>query len=114
MDEGDLVLASLPQADGQRKNRPAVIVRELPPFRDLLVCGVSTQVQHAGPGFDEVVSPADPDYAGSGLRAGSVIRLGFLASVPRTQILGSIGAVHPTRHARLLRNLSEHLLAKTT
>ena len=41
MTEGDVVLTPLPQADGQVKNRPAVVLRVMPPHGDLLVCGVS-------------------------------------------------------------------------
>ena len=37
MSEGDVILTPLPQADGQIKNRPAVALRELPPFGDMLV-----------------------------------------------------------------------------
>jgi mRNA interferase MazF len=40
MNEGDIVFAPLPQADGRIKNRPAVLLRRLPPFGDWLVCGV--------------------------------------------------------------------------
>ena len=46
MREGDVVLTPVPQANGVIKNRPAIILREMPPYKDLLVCGVSTQVQH--------------------------------------------------------------------
>lgn len=31
MKEGDVVLTPLPQADGQVKNRPAVVLRNVPP-----------------------------------------------------------------------------------
>jgi mRNA interferase MazF len=40
MKEGDVVLTPLVQANGAIKNRPAVVLREMPPFSDLLVCGV--------------------------------------------------------------------------
>jgi len=40
-----VVLAALPQADGQMKNRPAVALRRLPGFGDWLLCGVSTQLR---------------------------------------------------------------------
>ena len=33
MNEGDIALAPLPQADGQIKNRPVVLLRRLPPSR---------------------------------------------------------------------------------
>jgi len=36
MNEGDIVLAPVPQADGRIKNRPAVLLRRLPPFGDWL------------------------------------------------------------------------------
>jgi mRNA interferase MazF len=38
MKEGDVVLTPLPQADGQIKNHPAVVLREMPPHGDFLVC----------------------------------------------------------------------------
>jgi mRNA interferase MazF len=45
MKEGDVLLATLRQADGALKDRPVVLLRRMPPFQDLLVCGVSTQLQ---------------------------------------------------------------------
>lgn len=111
MKEGDVILTPLPQADGKLKNRPSLVLRELPPFGDFLVCGISTQVRLAVSGFDEVVSRSDPDFSRSGLVADSVIRLGFLAVVSRKRILGSIGQIDPARHSRLLINLSNHLVA---
>jgi hypothetical protein len=42
MKESDVILTQMPQADSNAKHRPAVILREMPPFGDMLVCGVST------------------------------------------------------------------------
>jgi mRNA interferase MazF len=109
MQEGDVVLLGLPQADGQLKTRPALLLRRLPPFGDALVCGISTQLQQAVLNFDEVIQPADADFNGSGLRAASLIRLGFLAVVPTVQLRGSIGTIALVRHQRLLKNLSDFL-----
>ncbi len=111
MKEGDIVLTPLPQTDGAMKNRPALLLRELPPFGDYLACGISTQLRQTVPGFDDTISKADPDFAASGLLADSVIRLGFLAVLPRQRILGSIGEIAATRRAHLLRRLSKHLTA---
>jgi mRNA interferase MazF len=55
MKEGDVVLTPLPQADGKLKNRPAVVLRVMPQYGDLLVCGVSTQVHQEVAGFDETI-----------------------------------------------------------
>lgn len=100
MTEGDVALTPLPQADGQAKLRPAVLLRKVPPFGDWLVCGVSTQLHHEAVGFDDLVEPSHPDFAGSGLKAPSLIRLGFLAALPSTALLGDIGGISCERHER--------------
>jgi mRNA interferase MazF len=110
MTEGHVVLTRLPQADGQIKNRPAVVLRIMPPHGDLLVCGVSTQLHHETTGFDEVIRPGDPDYEASGLRAASLVRLGFLVVLPVSSFLGSIGSIAPERHRRLVQQLSDYLV----
>ena len=110
MTEGDVVLTPVPQADGQIKNRPAILLRELPPFSDLLICGISTQLHQQVVEFDEVVDSTDADFATSGLKATSLIRLGFLSVVPRRRVVGSIGSISPERHRQLLQNLANHLL----
>jgi mRNA interferase MazF len=110
MKQGEVVLTPVPQADGVIKNRPAIFLRELPPYRDLLVCGVSTQLHQEVKGFDEVVQSFDPDFGSSGLRSASLIRLGFLAVLPRSAVIGSIGSFSSQRHKRLLKTLSAYLI----
>ncbi len=110
MQEGDVVLTPVPQADGTVKDRPAIVLREMPVYRDLLVCGVSRQLHQYIQGFDEIISPTDPDFEASGLVSASLIRLNFLAVIPRRHILGTIGAIAPERHQRLLQALSRYLL----
>ena len=44
MKPGDVVLTPIRQTDGVTKNRPALLLREMPAYRDLLVCGISTQL----------------------------------------------------------------------
>ena len=109
MNEGDVVLAPLPQANGAIKNRPAVVLRKMPPFGDLLVCGVSSLIQQVVAGFDEMIQTPDTDFASDGLKTASVIRLGFLAVLPASHFVGKIGAISAERHKRLLARLSTHL-----
>jgi mRNA interferase MazF len=109
MNEGDVVLAPLPQRNGAIKNRPVVVLRKMPPFGDVLVCGVSTQIHQATAGFDETIEPTHPDFSASGLKAASLIRLGFLAVLPQSHFSGAIGAVSAERHRRLPTRLSDHL-----
>lgn len=110
MKQGDVVIVPMPQADGMVKNRPAIVLREMPPFRDVLVCGVSTQLRQAAQDFDEIISPTDADFASSGLKEESLIRLGFLVVIPRNKIAGSIGSISSERHERLLQRLGEYLV----
>lgn len=109
MNEGDIALAPLPQADGQIKNRPVVLLHRLPPFGDFLVCGISTQLHQRVADFDEAITPSDKEFAASGLKAASLIRLGFLAVLPETALLGKIGTLSSARRQRLLANLCRHL-----
>jgi mRNA interferase MazF len=110
MREGDLVIVPMPQADGMTKNRPAIVLREMPPYRDLLICGVSTQLRNAARDLDELISPGDGDFVASGLRQQSLIRLSYVVVMPRRKIAGSIGSISTERHKRLLRRLSEYLV----
>ena len=110
MKESDVVLTPISQANGVIKNRPVIVLREMPPHRDLLVCGVSTQLHQRVKDFDEIISPTDADFALSGLRSESLIRLGFLAVLTRGSIIGTIGSISSERHKRLLKTLSDYLI----
>jgi mRNA interferase MazF len=112
MKEGDIVLALLPQADGRGKNRPTVVLRRMPGFGDLLVCGISTQLRQQIADFDEIIEPSHSDFETSGLKAASLIRLSFLAVLPASSFLGIIGSISSERHQRLLSRLSEYLRPK--
>lgn len=109
MKEGDVVLAPFVQADGKVKNRPAIVLRMVPPFDDLLVCGVSRQLRHRVAELDEIISRTDADFASSGLMDTSLIRVAFLALLPAREFLGDIGSVSPERHRRLLERLASFL-----
>ena len=109
MTEGDVVLTPLPQADGRTKPRPAILLRQMPPFGDWLVCGVSTQLHQEVVGFDETIEPSHPDFRRSGLKALSLIRLGYLVVLPADRLLGVLGSISSERHERLLQQLGAFL-----
>ena len=114
MKQGDVILTPVPQADGKLKERPAIILREMPAYGDFLVCGISTQLHQYVKGFDEIISPADEDFKSSGLLSKSLIRLGFLAVLPRSRILGSIGTISSKRHKHLLKTLGDYFIGNFT
>jgi mRNA interferase MazF len=114
MNEGNIIVAIFQQSDGKTKRRPALILRELPPFRDVLLCGISTKLKQEVKGFDEIIFSTDDDFEESGLDSDSLIRLGFLLQIPRRDIVGTIGSISKERYHRLLKNLSEYLLKSAT
>ena len=103
------MLARLPQAAGYEKNRPCLLLKEMPPFGDFLVCGISSQLQQGLENFDEFIGKRDPDFPDSGLLVDSVIRLGFLAVLLKDRILGVIGNVSANRHDKVCKRLADHL-----
>lgn len=109
MTEGDVALTPLPQADGRSKPRPAILLRQMPPFGDWLICGVSSQLHQQVAGFDDIIEPAHSDFRQSGLKASSLIRLGFLVVLPADQLLGVLGSISTERHHRLLQRLGVFL-----
>ena len=81
----------------------------MPPHGDWLVCGISSQVQQEVAGFDHILAVGDPDFALSGLKASSVIRLGFLATLPNSAFAGRLGAIAPHLLPLLRHRLAMHL-----
>ena len=70
---------------------------------------ISSQVRHYIPEFDEIIRESDPDFAESGLKASSVIRIGRLAAVEGEILLGAIGKIAPERLERIKGRLAEWL-----
>lgn len=62
MNAGDLLLTKLRQSDGADKLRPVLCLAAMPPYQDLLVCGVSTQLKQAVVDFDDIIGKGDSDF----------------------------------------------------
>ncbi len=90
---GSVILARVQQSDGQLKRRPAVILALLPPYNDFLICGISSKIHQEVVGFDDVILHDDPDFVQSGLKVDSLVRLGLLATIPPTAVLGTLGSL---------------------
>jgi len=109
MRSGVVALAHVQQADGRLKPRPVVVLQKMPPYADVLVCAVSSQLRHECKGFDEIIDVEDDDFRMSGLKVSSLIRLGLIATLPRSAILGEMGAISVARLERLRERLSAHI-----
>ena len=112
--EGQIVLFRFPQTDQQiGKLRPALIIRKSPGrYNDWLICMISTQLDQEISGFDEMIAASDSDFAESGLKAPSLIRVSRLAVVNGDIILGKIGQIDNLRLNRIKQNLSQWLQSK--
>jgi mRNA interferase MazF len=107
--EGQIVLFRFPQTDQQiGKLRPALIIRKLPGhYDDWLICVISTQLDQEIPGFDEMITTNGSDFAESGLKEPSLIRISRLAVVNGDILLGTNGFLWQTlpREKRSLPNM---------
>lgn len=65
------------------------------------MCMISSQVHQFVEDFDEIVSEDSEDYASSGLKTASVIRVGRLAVVDGTTLVGAIGEIASPRLERI-------------
>ncbi|HEX6293202.1 MAG TPA: hypothetical protein VFZ66_28730 [Herpetosiphonaceae bacterium] len=71
---------------------------------------ISSQTRHYIDQFDELIREEDVDFAESGLKKASVIRVGRLAVAEGQILLGAIGQIAPERLKRIKHHLSSWLL----
>jgi mRNA interferase MazF len=109
MRAGEVVLARVQQSDGQLKYRPALVLSIVPPYKDLLICGISSKVRHEVVGFEDLVLMKETDFNQTGLKVDSLIRLGLIATIPSSAIIVRLGFLNPERLARLQQRLADHL-----
>ena len=105
---GQIVLTPFPYSDlSEAKLRPVLMLRQASRFDDWLVCMVSSQVQQAETGLDEILVQSDTDFASSGLKVPSVLRLSRLAVLDGSLLLGSIGTISDERLGNVKQRLAK-------
>jgi len=107
--EGQIVVFAFPQTDRSAgKLRPALVLRGCPGAHgDWLICMISSQLRHAILGIDEVIRETDGDFALTGLRSSSVVRVTRLAVVAHDILQGRIGAIGDQRLSRIRRQIAD-------
>jgi len=110
---GDIVLIRFPQADlTAGKLRPALIVAIAPGrHADLLLALITSSSHQIVPKFDEVIERFESDYAQTGLKTRSVVRLARLISVESTVINARLGSVSKQRLTTIRKKLVDWLTA---
>jgi mRNA interferase MazF len=105
---GQIILFRFPQTDLEAgKLRPALLLGQLPgDYDDWLIYMISSQTRHYIPQSDEIIQEHDSDFAQSGLKMASVIRIGRLAVIEGRVLLGAIGHISPERLQRIKNHLA--------
>lgn len=75
-----------------------------------LVAMVSTNLEQALLGFDEVITRQDYDFVASGLKEASAIRIGRLAVVEADLLLGEIGEISSERLNRIQKRIADRIM----
>lgn len=109
MQAGDIALLNMVQPDGSKKSRPVLLIKQVKPFDDWIVCAVSTQLHQEVKGFDHLVSDTDTDFAATGFKQSSLIRLGMISTVSKNSMPGVIGNIPATILQALKKRLAGHI-----
>jgi len=110
--EGQITLFAFPQTDQAAGNlRPALVLRSLPgPHGDWLICMISSRLHHEVLELDEIIRDTDSDFAQTGLKTSSLIRVTRLAVVSADILHGAIGNLSEERLKRIQARLSNWIL----
>lgn len=111
MNEADIVLTSIITSDGSFKKRPALILKILPKYNDLLLCGISTQIHQKIVDFDLLIEQGTKDFSTSGLVKESIVRLGYISVIPTQYIEGKLGFINKDTHKLLIKRLCSYLIS---
>jgi mRNA interferase MazF len=109
MKEGDIILATILMSDGTYKKRPSLILKILPKYNDLLLCGISSQLNQYISDFDLLIDKYSSEFHISGLLKDSRTRLGFLSVIPSQFNEGKLGNISQESHKILIERLCSYL-----
>lgn len=109
MQAGDIALLQMQQPDGSKKNRPVLLIKQVKPFDDWIVCAVSTQLHQQVKGFDYLILDTDAGFPATGLKQSSLIRLGMISTVSKSSMPGTIGHIPASVLQILKKTLAAHI-----
>ena len=106
LDHDDVVLVTFPFTDlAGKKLRPALVVGR-PLGDDVIMAFISSRADVAAGAAELTMAPPDPEFAPTGLRVASRVRLNKIATLHRSLVRRRLGRIGPrTRRAvdRVLR-----------
>jgi len=107
MTSGKIVLVPFPFDDlSTTKVRPAACLTDpIGPHRHVVLAFISSQVPASLSSTDLLLDPADPDFAATGLRVASVLRLHRMMTVTTALIQRQLGELSPAWRAQVATRL---------
>lgn len=105
-----IVLVPFPFDDlSSQKVRPALcLTDEIKPYGQVILAFITSRVSIDRAATDLVINTTDEDFAGTGLKVSSVVRLHHLMTMKKAVILrrlGELSASNKAETAELLRNI---------
>lgn len=110
MKDGDICKVGLPQPDGSVKDRPVILIKEVPPFNDWMVAAVTSRLRNMNPSLDYLIEDTSPGFKNTGLKKTSLIRLGLINTINFRLIKGVIGELPYGVLTKLKSNLSQFIM----
>ncbi len=92
MIRGDIVLVNFPFSDlSQTKLRPALVVWVSPNGEDVVVCAITSQNLKTLEPEDFLIDTTDPEFAETGLRVASKVRVTRVVTLRQSLLLKKLG-----------------------
>jgi mRNA interferase MazF len=108
MTEGDIVLVNFPFTDlSQTKLRPALILWVSSNAEDVVVCAITSQNLSNLQSEDFLLDTSDPEFATTGLRVSSKIRVTRVATLRRSLLAKKLGKLGTEQRKNLNTKLSQ-------
>jgi len=103
--KGKIVLIPFPFTDlTSTKLRPALVLHE--GDADIIVAFISSKLPKKPSPSDVIITERNPEYAPTGLKVSSVIKLDKVATLSREMVLGEIGELGPILRREVNRKIS--------
>lgn len=105
LSKGDIVLVPFPFTDlSQTKLRPAVVLCVDSTGTDVTLCFISSQNIPSLSSDEFAISPSDSEFAGTGLRVASKVRVSRIVTLERRLVTRRIGVLG-TNQIKQLNNI---------
>jgi mRNA interferase MazF len=106
MKRGTIILVPFPFTDlSAQKVRPGLVLAHPKNSRDAVIAFISTATSKRPGRYEIPLTGAHPDFAITGLKRNSIIRLDKIATLDTKTVLGELGRLHSTMQQEVDKKL---------